>query len=121
MASGSSTLAPRGNATVGAVGLEAAEVVVAKGVEIVPVFAEDGVAFGEDAMFKGVEAGVGLTFRSAGAGGVLGVEAVRFDLSVGCHYESLVGEMPPYYETSRGGSGTVRRKILSYRGDRRYK
>ena len=77
----------------GTAGVEAVEVVVAKGFEGCGVFADEGVGFGEDAVLEGVEAGCGLAFRGSGSGGFECVEAVGLDLFDRCHrsYSRLGG------------------------------
>ena len=67
---------------VGADGMEAVEVVVAKGFEGGAVLSDDGVGFGEDAVFEGVPAGGGFAFGGAGAGRFACVEAIGLDLFV---------------------------------------
>ena len=49
------------------------------------VLAGEGDVAGEEAVFEGVAAGVGLALGCTRAGGELGIPAIGFDLIIGCH------------------------------------
>ena len=65
------------------IGVEAVDVVGDERIEIGRVFVVDDFGFGEDAGLGAIAAGSGLTRGGAGAGGLSGIAAIRFDLKVG--------------------------------------
>jgi hypothetical protein len=72
-------------AVLGGFGAEAVVVIEGEGFEILGGLAGDDLGAGVDAGFESVETGDGLALGSAGAGGLEGVAAVRFDLTGGSH------------------------------------
>jgi hypothetical protein len=53
------------------------------------IFAGEDDGLSVDAAFQGVEAGIGLALRGAGAGGFPGVEPVGGDLGWSCHASEI--------------------------------
>jgi hypothetical protein len=66
-------------------GLEAGDVLVLERGKLVAALADDELRVGVEAGFEGVLGGDGLAFRSARAGGFLGIEPVGFNLTLGSH------------------------------------
>jgi hypothetical protein len=72
-------------ALVGSGGLKAVVILDGERLEDVRVLARDDEGASVNTGFEGIEAGNGLTALGAGAGGVLGVSAIRLDLEDGRH------------------------------------
>jgi hypothetical protein len=66
----------------GGVGVEAVVVACGEGFEIGGVFVADGFRLGVDAGAEGVLTGGGFTGGGAGAGGLLRIATIRFDLEL---------------------------------------
>jgi len=67
----------------GGIGVEAVDVVGDERIEIGRVFVVDDFGFGEDAGLGAIAAGNGFARGGAGAGGLSGIAAIRFDLEIG--------------------------------------
>ena len=102
----------------GAGGMEAVEVIVAKGFEGYVVFSDDGLGFRENAMFESVARGSGFTLWGARPGGFERIEAIGLDLFVGCHVSLSWGGPPLTNVAGRGGVGSWEKlQVIETAGD----